>query len=424
MQTVWIYEHAVDLDPVRRVHKNLSRGLLGRRIERSPLPFGRYRWVSDPEPADIDIAECARPRAELSDWADERSQLPVDPETGPGWHIGVLPLTDGSTAVSLVISHYVMDGIGATLATIQAILGTSPDLGYPPPHSRTRLRALVEDARETVRDAPEVARALVAATREARRRRREDPRSAPSRPVALHEGEGDEPVVLPGVTIWIDLNDWDSRAKALGGTSNTLAAGLTAKLAERLGRPLRDDGTVAVELIVNDRTTMDDTRAVAVSFARAHIDPARVTTDLRDARADIKESLKAAQQAQEESTQLVALTPFTPKRGWIQLVNWALNDPDHPVVCSNFGDVGSVISALDGTQCEYGYARGTRQHATRRWLERIGGQLQVQFLGAPGLGKTCIHVLAYQPGAVTAKPALRELIARTLAEFDLTGKID
>ena len=137
IQCVWIYEHAIDFDGVRRFNHNLGDGLLGRRIERSPL-FARHRWVSGRGPSDIDIAECARPRAELSDWADERSQLPTDPEGGPGWHIGVLPLTDGSTAVSLVISHYLIDGFGLALTIVDALLGNTRDLGYPPPRSRTR----------------------------------------------------------------------------------------------------------------------------------------------------------------------------------------------------------------------------------------------------------------------------------------------
>ena len=106
MQIMWIYEHAVDLDTLRRTYRNAGYGLLGRRIERSPLPFGRHRWVSAVgQPSDIDIAESPRPRAELSDWVDERAELPIDPECGPGWHMGVLPLTDGSTAVTAVLSH-------------------------------------------------------------------------------------------------------------------------------------------------------------------------------------------------------------------------------------------------------------------------------------------------------------------------------
>ena len=120
---MWIYEHAIDFDALRRLHHNLRYGLFARRIERSPLPFGRHRWVSDPGPSDFDIAECARPRAELSDWVDERAQLPVDPEWGPGWHLGVLPLTDGSTAVSMVVSHYVLDGIGSLVEFVGSARG-------------------------------------------------------------------------------------------------------------------------------------------------------------------------------------------------------------------------------------------------------------------------------------------------------------
>jgi hypothetical protein len=252
MQVVWLYEHALDVDGLRRVHRNLGRGLLGRRIERSPLPFGRHRWVEDRGPADIDFADSARPRSELSDWADERAQLPTDPERGPGWHLGVLPLTDGSTAVSLVASHYLLDGLGLIVALIDAILGNPRDLGYPPPRSRSRLRAAVQDAGQTARDTPQVGRALVAAARMARKQagRRHDAASSPvPRPVTLRVDEGDTPVVVPGATIAIDLDEWDARAKVLGGTSNTLAAALTAKLGERMGRRHDYDGAVTVQLV-------------------------------------------------------------------------------------------------------------------------------------------------------------------------------
>jgi hypothetical protein len=422
MQVVWVYEHPIDFDGLRRFHHNLGHGLLGRRIERSPLPFARHRWVSD-RGSDIDIAECARPRAELSDWADERSQLPTDPESGPGWHLGVLPLTDGSTAISLVASHYLLDGLGLIVALAEALLGNTRDLGYPPPRSRTRLRAVVEDARQTARDAPEVARALVALAKLAHRRRHDGAPSPAPRPVTLRGGEGNDAVVVPGITIGIDLDHWDARANALGGTSNTLAAGLTAKLAERMGRRRAGDGAVTLQVVMSDRTE-GDARAVAVSLARVIVDPTRVTADLRDARAAIKQALTTLRETPDESSRLAALIPFTPKRTWRRGVDAAFADPDRPVVCSNLGDVGSVVGWIDGTHCDYAYARGTRQHVTRQWLEKIGGQLQLLSFRTPVLGKIFIHVLAYQPGAENTKPALRELAARTLAEFDLTAEID
>ncbi len=424
MQVVWVYEHAIDFDGLKRFHRNLGHGLSGRLIERSPLPFGRDRWVLDRGPADIDFAECARPRTELSDWADERSQVPVDPERGPGWHLSVLPLTDGSTAVTFVISHYIVDGVGGLVAVGDAVLGNLRDLGYPPPRSRTRLRAATQDARQSARDASEVARALVAFAKLTRRNRHNPGQSSPpSRPITLGGDGDDDSVILPGIAILVDLDHWDARAQALGGTATTLAAGLAAKLAESLGRRRGTDGAVTLQVVMSNRTD-GDTRALAVSFARVSIDPAVLTTDLGDARAAIKQSLKTLESTPDESSQLAALAPFTPKRMWKQGVEAQLNDPDLPVVYSNLGDAGMVVSRADGTQCEHAWARGTRQQQSRMQLERTGGYMQVVSCRTPAIGKIYITVVAYQPGAENTKPALRELAARTLAEFGLTGEID
>jgi hypothetical protein len=228
---------------------------------------------------------------------------------------------------------------------------------------------------------------------------------------------------VPGVTISIDLGNWDARAKALGGTSNTLAAALTAKIGGRIGRRHDGDGAVTVQLVTSERTD-GDPRAMAVSIAPVSIDPTGVTTDLSDARADIKQALKTRRETPDDSLQLAPLIPFTPKRTWKRGVDAALSDPDRPVVYSNLGDVGSIVSLLDGTHCEYAFARGTRQHVTRQWLERTGGQMQLLSFRLPLRGKIFIHVLAYQPGAENTKLSLRELVGRALAEFDLTGLID
>jgi hypothetical protein len=122
--------------------------------------------------------------------------------------------------------------------------------------------------------------------------------------------------------------------------------------------------------------------------------------------------------------QLAALIPFTPKRTWSQGAYAAFADPDRPVICSNLGDVGSMISLIDGTHCDYAFARGMRHRVTRQWLERTGGQLQLLSFRTPPLGKIFFHLLAYQPGAENTKPALRKLAARVLEEFDLTGEIE
>jgi hypothetical protein len=419
IQVTWVYERAIDFDGLKRFHHNLGHGLLGRRIERPALPFARHRWVLDRGPSDIDIAECARPRAELSDWVEERSQLPIDAELGPGWHLGVLPFTDGSTAVSLVLSHNLIDGLGLALVIVEAALGKTRELGYPPPRSRTRLRAVVQDARQTAQDVPEVARALVTAAKLARRQR-DSARSPVSRPVAIRGGDGDDVVLVPAITIFVDLDDWDARAEALDGASHTLAAGFAAKLAERIGRRRAGDGAVTLQLPISDRTE-DDTRAMALSYARVSVDPTRVTTDLRDIRAAIKQTLRTLRETPDESSQLLWLPSFTPKRALKRMVDRMPADPDLPVFCSYLGDLSSTISRSDGTDSATVNARGTGQHETRQWLERIGGRMIV--LSGRLSGKIFISVGVYQPGAKNTKAALLELAEQTLAEFDLTAEI-
>jgi hypothetical protein len=423
IQCVWVYEHAIDSDAVKRFHHNLGYGLLGRRIERSPLPFTRHRWIFDRGPSNIDTVEFARPRAELSDWADECSQLPVDSERGPGWRLNILPLTDGSTAVSLVVSHYLIDGLGLALVLAEAILGKTRDLGYPPPLSRRRFRAVVEDARLTARDVPEIGRALVQVGKMARHSR-QDLQGRPASRTFLGHRSAYSPiphdlVVVPVVSIYIDLDDWDARAQALGGTTNTLIAALAAKLGQRMGRH-GDDGTVTLQLPMSDRTE-DDTRALALSYARVSVDPTGVAKDLKDIRAAIKAGLKVLRETPSGS-QILWLTPFIPKRLMKRMVYTGFTDPGRPVLCSNLGDLGAVLSRLDGTDAEYAAARVTGQHVPRHWLEAIGGQMTV--LSGRLSGKVFITVAAYHPGAENTKPALRELVARTLAEFDLTGEID
>ncbi len=417
VQGVWIYEHPVDFDGLRRFRHNLRYGLGGRRIERSPLPFARHRWVSSPgSQSHLDIAECARPRAELSDWIDERAQLPIDPEWGPGWHLGVLRLMDGSTAISLVGSHCLVDGVGAMVAIFDAVKGGTRDLGYPPMRSRTRLGAVLSDARQTVREMPELARALGAAAKLAVRRRRDVGQSMSLS--ARHLGEeGNRNVVVPAITIWFDLDDWDARAKSLGGNSYSLLAAFAAKLGERMGRR-RADGAVALRIAISDRT-LDDTRANAMSFAKVDVDPTGLAADLSGARVTIREALRTLREAPDDMLAILPLIPFVPKRALKRVADMLLDTADFPVSCSNFGDLDPAISRIDGTDAEYVMLRGVDQRVTQRELERAGGQL-VLVSGRIG-DKISIAVVAYQPGGTNSKPHLRDLASLTLAEFDLTG---
>ena len=68
LQCIWMYDDGVDIDGLRNFHRHLGRGRLCRRIERSPLPFGRHRWVSPGDQSDLEIAAMPRPRSEFDAW--------------------------------------------------------------------------------------------------------------------------------------------------------------------------------------------------------------------------------------------------------------------------------------------------------------------------------------------------------------------
>jgi hypothetical protein len=418
MQCVWIYEHAVDFDGLRRFHRNFGYGLAGRRIEPSPLPFGRHRWVSSlGPPANMDIEQTPRPRAELSDWIDERAQLPVDPEWGPAWHMGVLPMTDGSTAISLVGSHCIGDGGGALLTVFNAVSGNTPDFGYPMPGARTRMRGIAADARQTLRDAPEIGRTLLAGAKLAYRRRKDLARS--DKNVSPPVGR-DEHVVVPSVSLFVDGDEWDARAAALGGNSYSLLAGFAATLSERIGRHQPGDGFVPFIIPINDRS-LEDTRANAVKLANARIDPCGITNDLSGARATIKQALKTMREEPDETLALLPLTPFIPKRAVKSTADLAFGFSDLPVSCSNLGDLPPDIGRIDGTDAEYVILRGVDRFIPRSVLEQRRGLLTV--IGSRIADKMSIAVIGYQPGATNSKPHLRELTTAALADFGLTAAV-
>lgn len=415
VQWAWVYERPVDLDGLRRFHDNLGYGLLGRRIERSPLPFGRHRWVASHHGPGIDVAETTRPRSELSAWVDERAQLPIDPERGPGWHLGAARFADGSTAVSLVASHCIVDGLGCGEAIADAINGVTTDLGYPPPRSRTRRRAVAQDARQAVQGIRQIAQAIRAATRLVRRQRQEFARLGEPRPAML--SGADEYVTVPAITIHVDQDEWDARAGALGGTSNSLFTGFAAKLGERMGRQCADDGTVRVIITASDRVE-GDTHANALSFTSIGVDPARVTTDLSQVRGAIRLALKTLRESPDESLELLPLTPLTPKRAVRRLGDVLFAFADLPVTCTNIGDIDRTVGCVDGTEADVTFARGVDQKVTRELVE------QKFFLGSGRIGgKVFITVIAYHLDGTNSKPKLSEFAAQTLAAFDLTGTI-
>jgi hypothetical protein len=416
LQCVWVYNRAIDIDGVRRFHQHLQQGRLSRRIERSPLPFGRHRWVSPSDQPELEIA-APRPRAEFDAWLSEQADTALDAEHGPGWHLAVLPFSDGGTGLSFVTSHCLVDGVGLCEVLAAAASGHHDPICWPAAGSRRRWRALREDARQTARDIPSMARAVGAAARFARRHRGGDGSDTqiPSAPRSPFVGP-DERVAAPKATIFIDADEWDARAQSLGGTSNALLAGVAARLAQRAGRVTADD-FVTVALPVNERTD-GDTRANAITAVDITVDPAAAATDLREIRAAIKQALIRRQEAPDERWALLPLTPLLPQ--WL-IRGMAGVDLGGATTSgsSNLGALDPAANRPDGTDADYFAMRTFYPGVTKATLHRTGGLLGL--LSGRVHGQVFVSVLGYQPGRPNTIDDLWRDLSSALSDFSLTA---
>ena len=324
--------------------------------------------------------------------------------------------SDGSTGVALALSHCLIDGTGAVAAIMESVLGQGRDLGYAQPGSRTRWQGLRADLRQARRDWPEVRRTVVAAAKMLHRRRHEIQKSGDTRP-AVTAGNPDEYVLLPFAGTHIDVEQWDAKCATLGGNTYSLAAAFAARLGVRMERHRKHDNNIALMVAVNDRTSMEDTRANAMAFANLTVDPTHVAKDLTDLRGALRTSLSTAKDQPDELFILLLLTPFIPLRAVTKTADLVLGDM--PVTCSNFAELPDLMCRPDGVnQATFLNCWGVEQKVKRADIERPGGLLVV----ASGRynGRVNLGIVGYQVGAENDRAMLRELVRETLAEFDLT----
>lgn len=408
LQCAWLYQDGVDLDGLRRFHHHLQRGRLARRIERSPLPFGRHRWVSTPDQPELEVVESPCSREYFDMWLDEQADIALDPERGPGWHLAVLSFSDGGAGVSFVTTHCLTDGVGICAALADAACGRDDPVSWPAARSRRRWRALREDARQTRRDLPAARRAL----RDAARLARSTDRTVAPRPAG--SPRSCEPVPLAKATVHVYGDWWDARARALGGTGNSLLTAVTARLARRTGR-VTDTGWATVAIPVNERAD-GDTRANAITAVNVEVDCTTVTTDLTQVRAAIKDALVHRGTMPDERSALLPLTPWLPR--WVvrRMVGVALGGATTSG-SSNLGAIDPAVNRPDGTDADCMAIRSLYPRSTAATMRPTGGLLGV--LSGRVNGQVFLSVLSHQPFDRNSNAELQKHISEVLREFGM-----
>ena len=416
IQFTWIYDQPVNRSALQRFHRNLRLGLLSRLVERSPLPFGRHRWISSFGPDVIDDYTIPVDKAHLHEWLDSLLELPIDPESGPGWRLAATPLLGGGTAISLLVSHSLADGIGATQAISNAIAGRNDELSYPRANSRKFWQALRQDLYSTLRSLPEIVSTIKPVVG-LLLGKRQDLASARKRNSPTSMLKIAETVSLPWLSVYLNEFEWDQCSDRLSGSSNSLLAGLAVRLAARLGR-VDHNGWVKINAPVSVRKN-NDTRANALSMVTFSIDPSRVSEDLTPIRSAFKRELMKMTNNGDSTLEILPLVPFIPPSIASQLEGMVLGS-EMPVGCSNIGSIDPYINRPGGSDAKFLSIR-IAERLTAKILNRIGGKLFL--LSCRINGQVSISIAAWQTGAVTSRECLIRETQKALADFGLSAVI-
>ena len=417
IEWTWVHSHPVPLDAVHGFNVSLAQGFLGRLVQRSSLPGGRHRWVANRVPAPVTVAPETIRLEELPQWRSSLVDLTVDPEHGPGWRLAVQHLEGGGTAVSLLVSHSIADGLGVAQA-IGAAAGGQPADGYPARSPRISWRNMMRDAVVSARSLPDAWSAVALLSRRARGLApgvsSSVERSAPS-PSPSASGASSA-AHLPAVQVVLDERECAERAAGLGVSVNTLLAAFASRLGFRLGR-VDADGRVKLVMPVSTRTP-GDLRANALQALTVMVDPVQCCANPRDLQRAIRAALASLRKHGDDSP-ILALTPYVPRFLFRKLEGMALGS-DFPVGLSNLGELDPALNRPCGTDAVRLHTSLLERH-TPSVLDRIGGKLFVVSYRLSG--NICIDVSCWAPSVAASRSDLMAVVEQVLGDVTLTGVV-
>lgn len=425
MQCIWIYDRDVNLPAISQTYKRLADLAFNRLIEPSPLPLGRPRWVKpDVELAPLCVPDTTLPRSQLISWANRAANEPNDPVHGPAWGMAIQRFDDGSTAVSLVASHLVIDGMGSVKAIAAATNGANVPNFYSKKRARSWLEGCASDAWQILADTPRTMVAL-ANIAIATRKGAAPIKKSVNKPTNNATVLKPDCVQLPTAAVTISAPAWEACAKRLKGQDNTLLLAVVARLAYHMGRCHYSDGTVSLLIPIDTRQGLTDERALAIEFQTIRIEPKGLERGLGSLNAPFKELLRAAKKKQEAplASLLPAIT-WLPSRFSATLVNNLFAYGDKlPVSCSNLGRLPLEFGRIDGTPCNCILTRAVDVNVSRSDLERSHGHMVVVASRYDETISLCVEALQLSPKQTTTDD-LRMMIERTLIEFGLDAAIE
>lgn len=418
IQLLWRYRRPLDLKALERFRSHLAQGSLARLVTPARLPFGRHHWRIPLQSAACMPLTLSSPLAAEAwqAWADAQVQLSMDPASGPAWNLTAQPFSDGSTLVSLVVSHCIADGTAMVLAVSAAARGES---GVAPSTSFSALHPAMVLGHELIQslyDVPATFKALAVLAQTGLKNRTTAPKSAPSDTTST----GVETIIVfPSVFVRIPVSVWDDRAKCLAANRFTLVAAMTAAFSELLGRTQNDEVTLLIP--VGQRGGLSDTDANRVTIATCQVPAVQYKGRLHVLQRKLQTALLKSRRNPDPLLAMMPLLPYVPERAFTQLASMAMGAlANLPVTCSHMGELPAEIFRIDGAEADHFCFRGVDRQTTVNAIEKRHGVATL--LTGVASGYILLNFVAYQPGTVVNTAQLQALVIKLLERHHLIGE--
>ncbi|MDV8057766.1 MULTISPECIES: hypothetical protein [unclassified Rhodococcus (in: high G+C Gram-positive bacteria)] len=317
LQGIWRTTETVSREELDRIHDELAVGQLGRRVGRPRIPGARLRWDISSESLPLEYGTDAVD--DIIGWADAQADVRLDPQYGPGWRLTAAPVAHGGTVLSLVCSHALADARELIDAAAQAFSGSAPvHVLHPGSDVKDAITMIVTVLLRSI-----AATARLWVSKKARAELRAFT-TADSGGIAPHHANR-----MTSVIVDVDAAEWDSAARRVGGSANSLFVSVVAATMNELGSP-------AVTVDIPFRTGSGDANAIGMATVAVRGDdsPAAIRAACKEA---FGKPVGAPAGYPPEIVQLLphrvaAKLTSTPGRG--------------EVLCSNIGDIPDGITAL------------------------------------------------------------------------------
>lgn len=420
IQAIWLYERPVDLEQLERFRESLQHGRLGRVIAPASIAAAGDRWTTNAHFAPLDVDAHPIARTDLDTWIAERGDAEVIVYGGPAWRLAVTAIDDGGSAVSLLVSHAIADGLSVTSAIVEAQSGTRLDWSFES-DGWSRLKLLATDASASARHIRRVAKLYAGARRSfAAATTAEQGADVPAAPA----GPTPPPVPtlpsgfrIPRATATISSEHWHPAAAARGGSGTTLGVAIAAELAAQIGR-VDADGTAHIAMPFSTRTGVDDRRANAVRGLRLAVPTAGLSEDLQPLKQQMKTELtNATSTANPEELAMATFTALP--RFWIARTAWSSVPADHSTtVCSVRLGAEPELSNIDGAPAasmSFGLVNRGIEDPSR--LARFGGCLGIAMVEVGGL--VSVRVSSFHAETVRSSDELKAVMATVFGRYGL-----